>query len=129
MRAGELPEKARLAHARLADHRDHLALPAARAIERITELLPLRAPADETCEPPSRGDLEPGARGAGAGQLEHLDRLAESFHRYRAEGRNLDEALGEAQRCRGEPDAAGRGELLQARGQVRRLAHGGVVHP
>ena len=40
----------------------------------------------------------------------------------------MDEALGQAQRPGGEPDTAGRRELLHARRQVRGLAHRRVVH-
>ena len=125
---GELPEETRLAHARLPDHGDHLAVPQAGPVEGAAELLQLRVPADEAREPPPRRGLEAGAGGAGPHQLEHLDRLAEPLDRHRAERGDLDEALGQVQRLGGEPDAAGRRELLHARRQVRGLAHGGVVH-
>jgi len=125
---GELPEEARLAHARLPDHGDHLAVAQARPVEGAAELLQLRGAADEAREPPSRRGLQTGAGGAGSHQLEHLDRLAEALDRHRAERDDLDEALGQVQRPGGEPDAAGGGELLHAGRQVRGLAHGGVVH-
>ena len=124
----ELPEETRLAHARLPDHRDHLAVPQARPVEGAAQLLQLRVPADEAREPPPRRRLQAGAGGPGPHQLEHLDRLAEPLDRHRAERGDLDEALGQVQRLAGEPDAAGRRELLHARRQVRGLAHGGVVH-
>jgi len=60
--------------------------------------------------------------------VEHLDRFAEPLDRHRAERGDLDEALGQVQRLGGKPDAAGRRQLLHACRQVRRLAHGGVVH-
>jgi hypothetical protein len=106
----------------------HLTVAQAGAVEGASELLQLRVPADEAREPPPRRGLETGAGGAGPHQLEHLDRLAEPLDRHRAERGDLDEALGQVQRLGGEPDAAGRRELLHARGQVRGLAHGGVVH-
>ena len=42
MGVGELPEETRLAHARLPDHRDHLAVPLAGPVEGVAELLQLR---------------------------------------------------------------------------------------
>ena len=39
---GELPEETRLAHARLPDHRDYLAVPQARPVEGAAKLLQLR---------------------------------------------------------------------------------------
>ncbi len=128
MGVGELPEEPRLAHARLSDHRDHLAVPLARPVEGAAELVQLRAPADEAREPPPRRGLEAGAGGAGPRQLEHFDRLGESLDRHRAKRGDLDEALGQAHCPSGEPDTAGRRELFHAGGQVRGLAHRGIVH-
>ena len=94
MGVAELPDEPRLAHARLPDHGHHLAVPLARPVESVAEILQLRAPADEAGEPPPRRGLEAGATGAGSYQLEHLDRLAEPLDRHRAERGDLDEALG-----------------------------------
>jgi hypothetical protein len=125
---GELPEETRLAHARLADHRDHLAVPQAGPIEGPAELLQLRVPADEAREPAPRRSLEAGAGGAGPHQLEHLDRLAEPLDGHRAEGVDLDEALGQVQGLGSEPRAARCRELLHTGREMGGLAHGGVVH-
>jgi hypothetical protein len=100
-----------------------------RPVEGVPELLQLGVAADEAREAPARRGLEAGAGGTSPHQLEHLDRLGEPLDRHRAERDDLDEALDQPQRLGGEPDAAGRRELLHARGQVRGLAHGGVVHP
>ena len=92
MGVGELPEETRLAHARLPDHGDHLAVAQAGPVESVAELLQLCVPADKAREPPPRRGLEAGAGGAGPRQLEHLDRLAEPLDRRRAERSDLDEA-------------------------------------
>ena len=91
----DLPEETRLAHARLADHGNHLAVPLAGPVEGVPELLQLRGPADEAGEPPPRRGLEARAGGAGPHQLEHLDGLAKPLDRHRAERGDLDEALGQ----------------------------------
>ena len=105
-----------------------LSVPQGRSVEGIPELLQLRVPADEAREAAPRCGFEAGAGGVGSHQLEHLDRLTESLDRYRAELGDLDEGFGQVQRLGGEQDAAGRRELLNARCQVRRLAHSRVVH-
>src|SRR5712692_8003611 len=105
MGVSELPEEARLAHARLPDHGDNLTMPQARPVEGTAKLLQLRVPADEAREPPPRRGLETGAGGAGADQLEHLNRLAEPLDRHRTERGDLDETLDQVQRLGGEPDA------------------------
>ena len=70
----ELPEETRLAHARLADHRHHLAVPARRAGERLAELIQLHVPAHEAGEPPRGRRLEPSAPAARPQQLVDLHR-------------------------------------------------------
>ena len=80
----DLPDEARLAHARLPDHGDHLAVPEARPVEGVAELLQFRGPADEAREPPPRRGLEAGAGGASPHQLEHFDGLAEPLDRHGA---------------------------------------------
>jgi hypothetical protein len=129
VRVKELPKETRLAHARLPDHRDHLAVPPAGPVEGAPKLLQLHGAADEAREPPPRCGLEPSAGSAGPHELEYLDRLTEPLDRYRAERGDLDEALGQVQCVGGEPGAAGRRELLHPGRQVGGLAHGGVVHP
>ncbi len=53
----ELVEEAGLPHARLADHGDHLPVPAARPLERAPELLQLGVPPHEGREPARRRAL------------------------------------------------------------------------
>jgi hypothetical protein len=96
-------------------------------VEGVAELLELCVPADKAREAPPRRSFQAGA-GTRPNQFEHVHRLAESLDRHRAQRGDLDEPLGQLQRPGGEPDSAGRRELLHACRQVRGLAHGGVVH-
>ena len=126
---GELPEEPRLAHARLPDHGDHLAVPQAGPVEGAAELLQLGVAADEAREPPPRprprGGCErrrlPASSNTSTGSPSPLTGTGPS-------GFTCDIALGELQRLGREQDGAGIGELLHPRGQVRRLADGRVVH-
>jgi hypothetical protein len=93
MRVKELPEEPGLAHARLPDHGDHLAVPLARPVERAAELLQLRGAADEAREPPPRRGLQAGAGGAGPRHLEDLHRVGEPLHRHGAERLHGDVAF------------------------------------
>jgi len=63
-----------------------------------------------------------------AGQLEHLDRLGESLDRHLAQRLDLDIALGKPERLGAEQRGSRPRELLDTRGQMRRLPHRGVVH-
>jgi hypothetical protein len=58
-----------------------------------------------------------------------LDRLAEPLDRHGPERADLDAALGQLHRLGGESDAAGRGELLHASGEVRGLTPAGNSTP
>ena len=59
MRTGELPVEARLAHARLADDGDDLAVPGAGALESLPELLHLAVAPDEAREAARSGGVQP----------------------------------------------------------------------
>ena len=124
----ELVEEPRLADPGLADDRHHLAAAAARLLGGGPELIHLGVAAHEAGEAARGGRLQPRARGAGPDQLVDFNGLAQPLHRDRPQRLHLDPALGQAQRLGGEPDAAGSGELLHARGQVRRLPDRRVVH-
>lgn len=124
----QLPEEARLAHARLPHQGDDLTMPVAGSAESISHLLQLDAPADEAGEPPWRHGLETGTGGGGTDELEDIHGRLESLDRHWAERLDLDEALGQLQRRGGESRAPGRRELFHARRQMRCLANGGVVH-
>ena len=94
---------------------------------RAPELLQLGVAADEAREPAPGGRLQAGSHGAAASHLEDLHRFAQPLDVDGAERLDLYEALGQTQRLRAHERGARRRELLHARGQVRRLAHGGVV--
>ena len=59
----------------------HLAVPLPRLLQRAAELLDLGVAAHEAGEPAGGGRLEPGAHGAGPGQLVDLDGLGQALHR------------------------------------------------
>ena len=80
---GDLPDEPRLPDAGLADDRDHLAVPARRAAERLAELLQLRVPAHEAREPARGRRGEPRAPGPCARQLVGLDRRRQPLDRHR----------------------------------------------
>jgi hypothetical protein len=116
VRVNEFPEEARLANTGLPYYGDHLTMPLADAVESVSHLLQLDAPADESGEPSWRGGLETGSGGTAANEFENLDRRSEPLDRHWAEGRDLDEVLGQLQRRAGEPRATGRRELFETGG-------------
>ena len=128
MRMDELVVEARLPDARLADDRDELPAPATDLVPGAAELIHLSVTTDEARQPPPRRGFEAAAGRARSRQLEHLDRLADPLDRDRPERGDMHHALGQVQGAGGEPDAAGRRELLHACRQVRGVAHRGVVH-
>ena len=66
--------------------------------------------------------LEPAFGAALANHPEAADGLAEALERSRAEIVDIEQAAEQASRAFGDDDPFGRGQLLQARGEVRRLA-------
>jgi len=97
--------------------------------ECLAQGLKLILPTDELGEPSCGGGVEPGPAGARADQLVDIDGLLQPLHGDQAKGPHLKISLRETQCVHGESDSARRGELFHPRGQVRRLAHGGVIHP
>src|SRR5262245_21856602 len=69
VRAGELIEQARLAHAWLADDCHHLALPGPSPLPRLAQLAQLRVAPHETCQAPCHGSLEARAYSSGSPQF------------------------------------------------------------
>jgi hypothetical protein len=128
MGVGELVDQPRLAHAGLADDRDHLTPPGAGLAEHSAQVLDFGVAADETGEAPEGRGLQARPRRPRPCQLVDLHGLGEPFHRHGTERLHLDVALGQRQRIGRDHDRAGIGELLHPRGQVRRLADGGVIH-
>ena len=108
--------------------RHELALPLPGLRGCLPDLVHLRVPPDEAAEAAGPRGLQARPDGAGARQLEHLHGRGEALDGNGPERAHLHELLGEPQRLRGEPGRAGGGELLHARGEVRRLPDRGVVH-
>ena len=102
MGVGDLPHQPRLAHAGLPDEGHELAMPRGGAAERLAELLDLGLPPDEAGEPARGGGLEPRTQRARPEHLVDLDGRLQALHRHRPEGLDVDEALGEPQRVRGQ---------------------------
>ena len=128
MGVGDLPDEAGLAHARLADQRDHLAVAGAGPLEAAADRVHLQVSPDEPCEAAHSGGLETRAGQPGTGQFEYFDRLAEALHRHRAEAPRPYEPFGQPERAHRDQDGAGYGHLLHPRGEMGALADGGVVH-
>lgn len=126
--ADELPKQARLPYAWLADHRHDLAGPAMGALQRVVELRQLGLAPDETREAARGGGVQARPRVAGGRELKHLHWRGQALHRPHAERLHRHEALGEAERLRGDEDRARARHLLHARGQVRRLPDRRIVH-
>src|SRR6516225_7583464 len=128
MRVGDFPDQARLAYAGFPHYGDDLPTASCGTCERLAESLKLNLPPDELGEPSRDGGVEAGPAGARADQLVDIDGLLQSLHRHQAKRPHLEISVRQTQCFRGESDSARRGELFHPRGQVRRLAHGGVVH-
>ena len=94
MRVGELVDQPRLAHAGLADDRDHLAPTGAGLAEHPPQVLDLSVAADEAGEAPEGRGLQARPRRPGPCQLVDLHGLGEPFHRHGTERLHLDVALG-----------------------------------
>jgi len=121
-------KETRLADAGLADQRHDLTAPAPRALEAPPKRLRLGGATDEAREAPGRRGLEAGAHRPGPEQLVHLDRVGEPAHGDRTERADLHEPFGQSERRRRDQDRARHRRLLHAGGEVRGLAHRGVVH-
>ena len=77
---------------------------------------------DQRGDPLAVQRLEPALRAALADHPEAAHRLAEALERPSAEIVELEQATEQASRAFGDDDPARRGQILQARGEVRRLA-------
>jgi hypothetical protein len=129
VRVRHLPDEPRLPDTRFADEGDHLASPRGGPPEGLSKLLEVSLPSDEACEAARGGGVQPGPERSSRGHLVHLDGCLQPLHRHGAERLDRDVALGEAEGVDGQADRPRRRELLHAGGQVRRLAHGRVIHP
>ena len=124
-RAGELPHQTRLADARLPGDADDLAFAGGGALEPPLEAAHLVLAAEEAGQRAGRRLHARGRRRAA--QLEDRDRLLEALDRHRAVRLDLDVAIGEAAGGVGDERRPRPGQLLHARRQVCRLAHGAVL--
>src|SRR5713226_8510438 len=128
VRVRELPEQPRLAHAGLTDYGDHLALAGLRLREGGEQSIHLGVAADEGGQTPGRRGLQARAYRARPGQLEDLGGRRQPLDRDCPERLDSDETLRKVQRVRRQQNRARVGHLLHARGEVRSLSHGGVIH-
>jgi hypothetical protein len=112
----------------LADDRDDLAAARLGLLGRVTNLLKLGLASDEPCEPTRLRRLQTGSHRRGPDELEDLHSLRDALDRHRAERPDLDEAFGQAQRLRRQPDRPRERKLLHPGGEVRRLADRRVIH-
>ena len=125
---GQLVEQPRLAHTRIADQGDDLALSGRGQLARPLQRRQLALAADEGREPAPGCRLETRARRADARQIERLDRLRQALHRHLPQGPQVQEAFGEAGGRRGQPDRSGARQLLHPAREVDGRADRVVVH-
>ena len=102
--AGELPVEAGLSDTGLADDRHDLPVARSSQLQGLGQLHDLLGAADELRQAAGRRRLETRAHSAGAGELVHVDRLAQSFDRPGPQRVHGDETLGEPQSIRGDQD-------------------------
>ena len=112
-----------LADARLAREQHYATFTALRAIPLPLQYADLLLTAHERCERRPVQRLEPTFDSALANHLEGVHRLRKAFHLDGAEVAVLEEMAQQTLRLRPDHDRAGFGQSLQARGEVRRLAH------
>ena len=108
--------------------RHHLTATMAGKLLRAEELLELDVAADETRQATPGSGLEASPRGAGARHLVDLYRIGEPPYRHGAEGLDGDVAFGQSESVSRREHGTRLCHLFHATGQMRRLAHDGVVH-
>ena len=124
----ELIHQARLAHPGFADHADHLTVASLGLGQRLPQHLQLRLPPNKTSQAPGHCGLQTAAQVRHPGELEHLHRLCYALDWYGPERGHPHQTLDQPQRRGGQANRPGRGQLLHARRQMRRLPHRRVVH-
>jgi hypothetical protein len=126
--AAKLVDEPGLADPRLADDEDDLTLPSLDLGEGVEKKLELALAPDKRSEPVVGSDLQPGP-GLPRGQdLPRADRLRLPLEGQFGEGPRMEVARDEAVGRLRDDDATGLGRLLEARGDVRRVADRRVVH-
>ena len=125
----ELVEQARFADPRLADDEHDLAMPGARPGERSLERLELAQTPDERREPALGPGVKP--RAALARRLDgpRVDGLRFSAHRQLTQRSGVEVVGDKAVRRFADHDRSRLRGLLQARGDVGRVADRRIVHP
>jgi hypothetical protein len=128
VRMEKLVHQSRLAHPGFADDRHHLTATVAGKPLRAEKLLQLDVAADEARQAAPGSGLKASSRGPGARHLIDWYRIGESLNRHRTEGLRGDVALRQSERVRCRKHGTRLGHLFHATGQMRRLAHDGIVH-
>jgi hypothetical protein len=124
----ELEAEPALAGARLRNQPDDLAVARARLRQRVFQGAELPIAPHESGEAARARHVEARAAGAGPQELEHLNRLARSFHLEGAEVVELEVALEQRRAGAGHVDRVGRCERLHALREPDRVALCRVVH-
>ena len=125
---GEFPEETGLAHSRLADGGDDLAVADASPLQRPAKDVKLGFASHEASEAASSSGFEPAVQRTDPEEFENLHRVRESPYRHRAERVDLNKALDQPGGVGCEQDGAGGGQLFHPRREVRGLADSRVVH-
>ncbi len=86
------------------------------------------ASTDKLAEPVGHGGAEHRTIGEGAHQFIDLDRGIEALHLPKPEGVDPDGPFGHVERAGRDDGRARRGHLFHAGGEMRSLAHCGVIH-
>ena len=123
-----LVHQAGLAHPGLPHYRHDLAVARAGLLQRLAHGGEFRLAPDKAGEAPCGSGLEASTEGARSDQLEHLYRLWHAPDRDGSQRLHLHQALDQPEGCGGQTNRPGRGQLLHACRQMRRLSHRRVVH-
>ena len=126
--AAELEEQPRFPEAGLAHHEHHPAAPRARRGEGFVELGELALAPHEGREPRRRARFDAVARSPCPQHLEAVHLPRDAFQVERAPVAELEVARHQVLGRLGDQDAVGERSLLQAGGEVGRVAHRRVVH-
>ena len=124
----KLMDQAGFPNARFTHHCGDLSMPLSGLLQRSTKLLHFRVAAHKPSEAAGGRRLQARAGASGRYDLEDLNWALKALDRPESQCADHDVALSQLERRRRDQDRARHGQLLQARGQVGRLANGRVVH-
>jgi len=125
----KLVHQARLPDSGLPNDEHHLALPGSRFLEAVPEGGQLTLTRDEDRQTPFGLDVEPAPRLAGRHDLPRRRRLRLALQAELPERAHVKETSGQTVSRLGDHNRARLRHLLEARGDVRRVADGRVIHP